>query len=521
MNTNFKGILKPYSEIKSRAERDQPLFFGRIVEYKSTISENLLGAYHHFRGNGQWFEEQKGYYKEQATQELIEIFGVDGIFHNEPKVQVLGEMIVTSSTFKARIANCAVISTDDLWQIYKEILKFYVFKNIATVDEVIEISNSSNEYELEEETKVHLKNVISATKSLDKVEHPATVTNESLVTRITISDLGYNWTKDCATKVYFNKDILLADPAMPSWNSFHLVANNNRDLDKVVAILTKVVAIFTKQENKEKQRLILQFVSFCLNSSDARTEEGQQAMLKRIADIADILEGYILMWQVDGPNYNERQKIIEVIEGIIEKILRAGNSFPDDAIYYLGEIEIALKSLQLLREPKYFPNILINLFKRSIIQSIVGEGPEKNAMYLTYALKFNKEMGLGLLDKTMVYPIEKTVFHQNQCNVLPFEKSVQTINAKFTEENLIEFTIALPEFEEYMMQFEAEIKQFDKSLDAQADNLLCQMDDNENDQLDIKLNELFEAKRYWKDNFYKQKAVQLYLDAGFMVSDKK
>ena len=155
----------------------------------------------------------------------------------------------------------------------------------------------------------------------------------------------------------------------------------------------------------------------------------------------------------------EKREVIRknLIGHTLDLMAMGGSSCPDDAIVLLRQAENHIK---LFENPKFLPNIIVNMFKLdAITQKLTDPNYAENVeTYLSYTLKLNGLLGLGIFGSML--------FEEHYGKTEPFEQALPKLCTAFTEEQLIKFTVNLKEFENFFEEPE------EKALTAKQNEFL-------------------------------------------------
>ncbi|OAI50407.1 hypothetical protein AYO37_01135 [Opitutia bacterium SCGC AG-212-L18] len=345
-----------------------------------------------------------------------------------------------------------------------------------------------------------------------------------------------------------NKDLILNDPTMPKWN---VLLQREGEIDDTVwnTINDTAHIIFDAvyPDKKAQRKYVAWFLNKCMNTAVAKgSEEGARSIRKRVTACMDYL--YDLKLKYDQTHDEvEKERIKKQIQGGLDLITIGGTECPDRAIVFLTDLENYIK---LLKNPKYLPNVMVQMFKFEAIQQALidplafDEGQGENIeSFLAYCAEQNLVLGLGLVAKK-----NETMLHEDIAKTEPLKDALPKLSKIFNEEKLLNFTANQNAFK---LALEKEKEAVLEDLQQQYSEADDEAQDAANDLLDANheasvaekagapnamelrakatgLNEkavdlreksaaLAKDLEDTERNFYKNKARELFVKAGFIV----
>lgn len=301
--------------------------------------------------------------------------------------------------------------------------------------------------------------------------------------------------------VGIKRDCFFNDKTMPEWNILVtrkcVITDDDWDI-----VLIDIGEIFDDlcEENKSQRDYLFKFFSQCMAARDAATKLGKQALRKRLAATVDYLKE--LKTYCDVSN-TEGMQVKKMIKGALAIMSVGGMKCTDRAVTFVADLE---NYIMILKNPSFLANVMVRRFKFEIIMQAlidpyyneVGQD-ESVETYLSYTLKFNRILGLGL-------PEGGSMAHESTAKTLPLEEAVAKLNKFLTMENLLNFTATQYVFQ---IQFEA---QKEAALEEPREKY-GEAFEAENNELAA---ELAQKLKEIEEGFYKDIARKLYLEAGFL-----
>ena len=321
-----------------------------------------------------------------------------------------------------------------------------------------------------------------------------------------VSTEGYMLPHSNDPKVFLNQDLFLDDPSIKQWN---VLTQREGPIDEKdwAIVQTNLADIFDsiyKERDNERERLF-RFLGQCMGTADAKTPEGKQMIRKRVDAVVTKLQEYLEQMKTPDLTEEKREQLRKMIGSTLDEMAMGGSACPDNAIVLLRQAENKIK---LFENPKYLANVIVNLFKLdSIAEKLIDKDNAENVeTYLSYTLKLSKLLGLGI-SGSMLYG-------EHYGKTEPFEEALPKLSTAFTPEELIKFTVELPEFRSSMEDAKV------KALAAKEQEYLdtYEMDDEGQAAQDrVRIDQELEDI---KGSFYAKAARQLFLDAGFFATKK-
>lgn len=324
-----------------------------------------------------------------------------------------------------------------------------------------------------------------------------------------ISDsLEEEFSEENGSKIFLNKSIFFKNNVnIESWNILTLIDDAITE-ESWTELLQKTEAISNEinHNNIKYSENINIFINRCLNSKTAETDDGYKIITNRIFDIMDCLKFYYNEMHTNElldikTKESYKQMLIQSIDIMVE----GGKKCPDLAIATLTDLENHTK---LFRHSDYQANILINMFKLWCIQHKITNNnqPEQTETYLYYALEFNSLLGLGLGNQM----IKQTMYFPEHAILISQAEALTKLSTMFTAENLILFTSNLSIFR---IIFEKEKEAVLVNKQQEYLNTYNLKNEVEAEQLRVQITE---ELKVLPEIFYKNKAIELYLKAGFL-----
>ncbi len=310
-------------------------------------------------------------------------------------------------------------------------------------------------------------------------------------------------------KVCLNNDLFFRNnSAIELWNKLPERDIDNLDQKTWDSLIEDCIKI-SNQLNDNDQTLskkIKKYFKLCIRSKYILTDDKANFIISRTVAVMDMLKYYFTEFENPKLSKTEKEKIQAKLQGGISIIADGSKKCSDLAIAALTDIENHFK---LSKFPEHQANIFINMFKLWAIQHKLtkNDQPEQTETYLYYALKFNSLLGLGMNDST----IEEVMRYPDHAIILPDVEALSLLCTTFSTKNLIDFTSSLSIFN-IMFQNEK-----DNALkEKQAEYLNTYNLDNQ-EEAGKRREGIAEELKAIPDIFYRIKALQMYLDAGFLI----
>ena len=330
-----------------------------------------------------------------------------------------------------------------------------------------------------------------------------------------------------------NMNKMINDSDIDHWNV--LSGLSDKLLADSVALLMLVMGKINLGPSKVTS--VLGFITKTLESSEAKTEAGSLAILKRVFTIINYIEGLLSEWE-KNLNPKEKNQLFQRLMLIFNTMIDGGSACTDRAIIALELTENKIKLFQ----GQYIANVIVSMFKANLINAkLINQNRAENLeTYLYYILQFNKILGLGLVTSSML--------HAGCAQKQPLGTALYKLLDAFTEKNLIGYAAKL---EEFKLLFANELENKLEELVLLMDEVYCidELDSQGKEQIITKIQSfgiileekeiaqiynkpnkaicdslmihLDNRRQRIEDNFYQEKAKILFLKAGFLNQDLK
>lgn len=302
--------------------------------------------------------------------------------------------------------------------------------------------------------------------------------------------------------------------------------------------LLQTTRIIYREDPDDKIQNLANFSNLCFETSDAKSSRiGALTIINRVKNVVTHLFDLRQKLLNRDLDLKDMKQIAKKIKTIIDILAAGGTACPDRAIVALISAE---NHINLFRDSKYIPYVLANMFKLNLISAtLINQNHKENIeTYYYLSLKYNEILELGI-------PSGSTMLFESLAQKQSLGEGLHKLVTEFTAENLIGYTANLNEFkmlyaDEYEKKSESikyymnevcgigsmnlterqEMVQKIASLGVILEESQIEQITNEPKEVDAMqlMNLLNDRRVRIENNFYEEKATELFLNSGFLIA---